>query len=613
MRIVFVSQWFDPEPTFKGLLFAQELQRRGHDVTVLTGFPNYPGGKIYPNYRLRVWQRELLGGVNVVRVPLYPSHNKSALHRIANYGSFAITSCLASFTLRRPDVVYAYHPPGTALLAPLTMKWARQCPFVLDIQDLWPDTLQATGMTLNSRVLGLIGRAMLFIYNQAAHVVVLSPGFAGLLEARGVPNEKISTIPNWSYPSNLLEDDFRRTESELEPSCFNVVFAGNMGIAQGLDTVLETARILASDSMNVCINFVGDGVEEARLRVASRGLANVKFLPRRSPDAMARIYSVADALLVHLKDDPLFTITIPSKTQAYLQAGKPIIMAVRGDAAEMVKQAGAGICVEPGNADALADAIRALAAMAPQDRESMGQRGSQFYADKLNLAAGTTRFEKVFQYASLAGQRGFGLKRLGDIIGSTILLLIGAIPLIIIALLVAFKLGYPVIFRQERPGRYGRPFKILKFRTMSEEKDENGILLPDANRLTTFGRWLRASSLDELPAFINTLRGDMSLVGPRPLLMRYTRYFTEEEKVRLLVRPGVTGWAQVNGRNHTPWTERLGMDVWYVSNWSLKLDLAILLKTAFRVIQRKDIAVDAETIMQNLDDERRGMKNHNDS
>ena len=615
MRILFVTQWFDPEPTFKGMLFAQELRRLGHDVTVLTGFPNYPGGQIYPGYRMRPWRRETIGGIDVVRVALYPDHSKSALGRIANYGSFALASSLASLVLRRPDVVYAYHPPGTAALAPLLLKWIKAAPFVLDVQDLWPDTLAATGMLSNRRILAAVGRMMGLIYNQAAHVVVLSPGFAKLLGERGTPAEKITVIPNWTYRPEQLESpcDDVASASEEEPGAtppFEVLFAGNMGVAQGLDTVLDAAHLLLRDSPDVQVTFVGTGVDVDRLRAraVSIGATNVRFLPRRPPHAMAPLFEAADALLVHLRDDPLFAITIPSKTQAYLQAGKPILMAVRGDAADLIAQAKAGYAVEPDNAEALAAAIRKLKACPPAERVAMGENGARFYAEKLALPVGARRFEHVLDHARFASRRGVGLKRLGDMFASSVLLAIAAIPLAIVALLVAVKLGRPVLFRQERPGRYGKPFKILKLRTMTDARDASGALLSDGERLTPFGRWLRSSSLDELPALFNVLRGDMSLVGPRPLLMRYTAFFTHEELLRLVVRPGITGWAQVNGRNHARWTERLSMDTWYVRNWSLRLDLTTLVRTALRVVQRKDIVVDAQTVMQNLDDERRSMR-----
>ncbi len=163
--------------------------------------------------------------------------------------------------------------------------------------------------------------------------------------------------------------------------------------------------------------------------------------------------------------------------------------------------------------------------------------------------------------------------------------------LAIVALAIRLKLGAPILFRQERPGLEGRPFTLYKFRTMTDRRDAQGQLLSDAERLTAFGRLLRSTSLDELPEFWNVVRGDMSLVGPRPLLMRYYPYFTDEERVRFAVRPGITGWAQVNGRSNLPWSDRFALDVWYVRNITFQLDLRILFLTVVRGLERKDITV----------------------
>jgi lipopolysaccharide/colanic/teichoic acid biosynthesis glycosyltransferase len=197
------------------------------------------------------------------------------------------------------------------------------------------------------------------------------------------------------------------------------------------------------------------------------------------------------------------------------------------------------------------------------------------------------------------------LKRLGDIAGSAIGLMVFSVPMLGVALLVRVSCGSPVLFRQQRPGKDGVPFQMLKFRTMTDRHNEEGELLPDSQRLTRVGAFLRMTSLDELPELWNVLRGDMSLVGPRPLLMRYTQFFSGIETARLDVRPGITGLAQINGRNAASWDERLAWDVWYVRHFSLLLDVKILVKTILRVSRRDGVVVDPESVMLNLDDERK--------
>ncbi|HEX8674253.1 MAG TPA: sugar transferase [Longimicrobium sp.] len=196
------------------------------------------------------------------------------------------------------------------------------------------------------------------------------------------------------------------------------------------------------------------------------------------------------------------------------------------------------------------------------------------------------------------------VKRLVDVLASAGGLLVLSPVLLAVAVAVRWSMGSPVLFRQVRPGRHAVPFAMYKFRTMRDAHDESGNPLPDGERLTSVGRFLRKTSLDELPELINVLRGDMSLVGPRPLLMRYLPYYTPREQRRHDVRPGITGWAQVNGRNTARWAERLEMDVWYVEHQSLWLDLRVLARTAASLLGQKGVVVDPRSAMLNLDEER---------
>jgi lipopolysaccharide/colanic/teichoic acid biosynthesis glycosyltransferase len=189
------------------------------------------------------------------------------------------------------------------------------------------------------------------------------------------------------------------------------------------------------------------------------------------------------------------------------------------------------------------------------------------------------------------------MKRLFDLLVSLVGLLLLALPLLVLSFLVWRKLGGPVLFRQVRPGLHGRPFMMVKFRTMTDDRDGDGELMPDALRLNAFGRFLRASSLDELPELWNVLRGEMSLVGPRPLLMEYLPLYSSEQARRHEVRPGITGWAQINGRNAVSWDERFRLDVWYINHRSFWLDLKILWQTVRKVVVREGISAHGEATM----------------
>lgn len=197
------------------------------------------------------------------------------------------------------------------------------------------------------------------------------------------------------------------------------------------------------------------------------------------------------------------------------------------------------------------------------------------------------------------------MKRLLDGTGSALLLLLLTPVLTVVALLVRHDLGKGVLFCQTRPGLHGRPFTLYKFRTMTDARDDAGNLLPDGQRLTKLGRFLRSTSLDELPQLFNVLKGEMSIVGPRPLYVKYLSYYTEREKKRHAVRPGITGWAQIHGRNFLPWNDRLALDVWYAENHTFLLDLEILTKTFWQVIHKEGVSPDPDEAEKDLDEERR--------
>lgn len=398
MKILLVTQWFDPEPTFKGMAFARGLQRLGHEVEVITGVPNYPGGRIYPGYRMRWLSREEHDGIRVNRVPLYPSHDGSRVGRVLNYASFATAAFLYGvFGARRADVVYSYHPPLTTALAGVGIGFMRRIPHVNDIQDLWPDSLQATGMVGSGRVLGVVSAVCRWVYRRASLLVVQSPGFQRELVARGVPPGKIEVIYNWCDESALADAPPSPAAAAAMDGRFNVVFAGTMGKAQALDAVLGAAAILAPELPAVQFVFVGGGVEVERLKASSAGRPNVVFLPRMPMAEIGSVLRAADALLVHLRDDRLFSITVPSKTQAYMAMGRPLLMGVRGDAAALVEASGGGVLAEPEDPASIADAVRRLATLPAAERDAMGRRAAAHYAAHLSLHAGTSRFGEVFR------------------------------------------------------------------------------------------------------------------------------------------------------------------------------------------------------------------------
>ncbi|MGP1683952.1 MAG: glycosyltransferase family 4 protein [Giesbergeria sp.] len=407
-RVLLLTQWFDPEPTFKGIVFARELVRQGLEVEVVTGFPNYPGGKVYPGYRIKWLQREVIDGVQVTRLPLYPNHDQSAIKRALNYASFAASALVYGlFIAKRADVMYAYHPPLTVGIAASLIRLLRRIPVVYDIQDMWPDTLRATGMLNNPRALNLVAAVCRWVYRRMDRIVVLSPGFKRLLVERGVPNAKVDVIYNWADEAALAAPTGQLPAAFPGPDRFRILFAGNMGKAQALGAVLDAAALLQAQGSCVCFVMLGGGVELGPLKqqAAQRGLTNVVFLPAVPMAEVGTYLQAADALLVHLRKDPLFEITIPSKSQAYMAAGKPLLMAVDGDAADLVRQSGGGVVAESENAAGLAHAAEAFSETAPEVLAAMGAQAQQFYAQHLALTVGVGRFGELFRQLASAPSR----------------------------------------------------------------------------------------------------------------------------------------------------------------------------------------------------------------
>jgi colanic acid biosynthesis glycosyl transferase WcaI len=313
--------------------------------------------------------------------------------------SFAFSSLIyCLFFSKRADVIYAYHPPLTVGIVALIIKLFRQVPVVLDIQDIWPDTLKATGMINNSRLLGLVARICNLIYSAVTKIVVLSPGFKGLLIDRGVPEKKIEIIYNWADERVLRTTNNETPEGLDSIEGFKVLFAGNVGHAQGLNVIIDAALLLKNDVPKLHFLVLGRGLELDNLkrRAKELNLNNIHFLPAVNMERVGNFLGFADALLIHLNSDPLFEITIPGKTQAYMAVNKPIIMGVKGDASNLVLRADCGVCFEPEDSVALAEAAKDLMLLDTGDIQRLGENAGKFYDENLSVKVGVDSFEKVF-------------------------------------------------------------------------------------------------------------------------------------------------------------------------------------------------------------------------
>ena len=392
MRILYITQWFDPEPNvIKGPEFVKALERAGHHVTVLTGLPNYPTGKIYPGYRLRLFQREVIDGVEVRRLPLYPSHSHSSIGRTLNFLSFFL-SVLVYGVLKagRYDVAYVYHPPITVGLAAALFGPLRRVPFILEIQDLWPDTVLESGMGGTSMVGGILSALCDFVYRRAERIIVQSEGIKAILSGRNVPESKLATIHNWADEMALAVPSADVSTLFGFEKQFTFVYGGNLGPMQGLDQLIRAANMADSLGGKFELFIFGEGIDAVRLHELKKRInaANVRFHSRVSRQEARDIFAAADVLVVHLANKDLLAATIPSKTQFYLACGKPILAGVKGEAADILRKSGAALVNPPEDVVSLAESMIAMSLMNKADLIEMGQKGKNYYEGNLSFEVG---------------------------------------------------------------------------------------------------------------------------------------------------------------------------------------------------------------------------------
>ena len=401
MKILILSQYYAPEPTARAHELASSLSRRGHKTVAITGFPNYPHGEIYDGYRMRLWEWERREGVSVLRLPLFPDHSRSVARRSLYYASFAMAASLWGPLIGTGmDAMYVYLHPPTIGIAAMLIRLLRGVPFVCEIQDLWPESLLATGMVQNQRLLKWLDSLERFVYRHSAAIVAVSPGFVPNLIRKGVPPEKIHVISNWADESvhRPVPPSPKLAQETGMAGHFNVLYTGNMGPAQGLETVVEAADKL-QDLRDVQFVLAGEGVERPSLEAAAkkRKLSNVHFLGQQPVDRMSDLYALADVLLLHLRRDQLFTTTIPSKTLGYLASGKPILAAAPGDVSEIVLQAKAGLTCEAQDSSALASTVRRFYTMSPTVRAQMGENGREAFLQKYSRGALVPCYEQLLE------------------------------------------------------------------------------------------------------------------------------------------------------------------------------------------------------------------------
>lgn len=604
---------------------AKQLLASGHRVTMVCGAAALSKSGLSGSF-LNGRRQGIVDGIRVIELELPYSNYDSFPTRAWTFLRFAMQSIVVALGLNY-DVVFATSTPLTAALPGIAARWLRGKPFVFEVRDLWPELPRAMGVLRDPLVLRLMDWLEFAAYHSANSCIALSPGIAQGIVRRGVPENRVLIAPN-GCDLDLFAPDTGQPPPEvpgLPADAFAAAFTGAHGMANGLGAVVDAAEEVRKRGRNdIFFVLIGDGKERPALmeRVRSKKLENCIFVDPMPKRVLAQfLCRRANVGLMILANVPAFYYgTSPNKFFDYLASSLPVLVNYPGWMAEMVAADGTGIVVPPQNASAFADALIQMADR-PAATAEMGRRGHnlaqrEFLQTTLAqrcvslMESVTDAPAKIHQrrdarcdHAQTAkyktaitneGREMNAYRRWGKRSLDLVALLVVspfALPAgIIIALVVEWQMGSPVFFRQVRPGLHAKPFTLLKFRTMSLERDERGNLLADEKRLTRLGKLLRRYSLDEIPQFWNVLKGEMSLVGPRPLLMEYLNRYSPDQARRHEVRPGITGWAQINGRNAITWGQKFALDQWYVDHKSLWLDVRILIRTIRQTVTSKGIS-----------------------
>lgn len=385
LNILVVSQYFSPE-NFRINDLVMGLRDRGHDVTVLAGTPNYPEGRYFDGYGPFRNTRSDFHGAKVFRVPIIArGRHGSSTQRVANYVSYALSASLIGPFLCREkyDVIFTYQLSPVMIGIPaLVLRRLKHIPMILWVQDLWPDSLIATSAIKSKLIIDLVGCLVRWIYRGSDLILVQSRAFATSISKYGVDPAKVRYFPNSAesfYREWIIGPD--EPEEKLLPKGFRIVFAGNIGVAQDFGTILAAAKLLIKYP-DIKWIIAGDGSQREWVESKVRELSlsdHVTLIGRHPPEAMPRLFALADGLLVTLKSDPIFELTIPSKLQSYMACGRPIVAALDGEGTRAIEAAGAGFVSPTESPEALAEAVLNLYKLSPEGRAQMGRSAQEYF------------------------------------------------------------------------------------------------------------------------------------------------------------------------------------------------------------------------------------------
>lgn len=604
MRVLFITQYYPPETgaaPLRAFHFAKNLAALGHTVTVVTGMPNHPSGVKLPAYRRKLAARETADGVRIRHCYLFATPRKTFATRMLNQISFALTALFGGLFAGSCDVILVTSPPLFLGVTAWLLGVVRGVPFFLDVRDYWPRAAVELGQLRGRRAIALAEALERFVVRRASTISTVTPGTLRMMVEGGVPRHRVVLVPNGT-DTDLFTPG--RAPAASDGGTRTVLYSGTHGLIHGMGAILDAAEVLRSEP-SVRFLLVGDGAEKDELvrEAAERGLPNVEFRPSQQPNELVATIRGAAACVVTVAPGAFVETVVPVKMFDYMACARPVVAAVSGDAKDIVEASGGGIVVAPGDGAGLAEAVRRVVGDA-ETAERLGRAGRNFVCGKHARAALAARMEAALRdivvtekwlgRGRLRFRRYLAAKYVLDWLFAACALLFGAPLFAAVALAIAVDSRGSILFRQRRIGIHSHEFTIFKFRTMRRETPHvaTDIMASGPVDYTTrVGRLLRRFSLDELPNLLNVLKGDMSVVGPRPAL--YNQHELVDMRRRTgsdLMRPGLTGWAQINGRNLITVDEKVRLDAFYVRNCSIMLDARIVLRTLAVMLKEEELA-----------------------
>ncbi len=620
MKIIYLHQYFSTYEGANGIrsfCFARKLVERGHNVHMIC--INDERSKTGLNTKFKNGKRSgFYKGIKITEFDIKYSNHKNFFQRIKVFTLYSIQSTILSLK-EDSDIIFASSTPLTVSLAGLVNKFIKGTIFIFEIRDSWPTLPIKMGILKNKFLIKILYFYEKISINFADKCIGLAPGICKEInEIKKTYNssELITNFCNFenceSKPlnSNLLKDEFHL---DIKADDFIAVFTGAHGIANGLDQILDTGKeLIKQKQANIKFLFIGDGIRKKQLqeRVIKEKIKNCIFLPFLSKNKLAYILkNFANVGLMNLDNiEAFYEGTSPNKFFDYLSFEIPIICNYPGWISKIILENKCGFVVQPNDPESYAKALLELF----NDKklaEEYGNNSLKLAKSHFSLENKSKRLINVLE-SSFRVHRYKKNKYIKMLIYSMIkecfdrlfaltsLIILFPIMLII-GLFIKFNMGGDIFFTQKRPGYLGKEFTMFKFRTM-RNKDKNKDQVDDFSRITKLGKFLRKTSLDELPEILNILKGEMSFVGPRPLLVEYLDLYSEEEHIRHHCKPGITGLAQINGRNKISWEEKFKHDIYYVKNKNLFLDIKILLITFIKVLKKSDVNTKTNNIMPKL-------------